>query len=438
MQVHTIDKHGDPICAAGGIVWHGSEPLIAVVHRAAHKDCVLPKGKLEPGETARAAAIREVREETGYDVSVGEFVGAISYEANGHPKIVHFWRMEAGSQSRAPLEREVEKVEWLPPKGAIEKLTYSLERLLVEVADQKPRMPRRRRSWPRWPVRPVSSIARLRQSITSYRPELEQRIQDSAASGAIHNHWAKSTLMLLDRAKEAADENDADTGWRCFKAARRMELFGLDDDGHTIRATQLVAEGRQKLGGWRKEALLQILLSGEQLKSKLSPYELVEATRILHEGQNNEYRRLRIRRDQFIVLGFIALALLPTFIALLWMAGISLDVQHPWGILQIAVLGALGARHQRYSTDRESSGQRTYPRGVERLPDPAIPLGCWCGNGCFSGGAMAVRVSSAAECIANVTIRDRSGLRSRILRALCTERSRAVGLRWRELTKPGS
>ena len=41
-------------------------PLIAVVRQRKRNEWVLPKGKLDAGETARAAAEREVLEETGH------------------------------------------------------------------------------------------------------------------------------------------------------------------------------------------------------------------------------------------------------------------------------------------------------------------------------------------------------------------------------------
>ena len=50
-----------------------------------------------------AAAEREVNEETGHDVSVHEFLGTLVYDSRGGPKVVHFWRMEAG---REPVERD--------------------------------------------------------------------------------------------------------------------------------------------------------------------------------------------------------------------------------------------------------------------------------------------------------------------------------------------
>src|SRR3954454_4681291 len=87
-----------PVMAAGGIVLRqGQTPLVAVVRLRKRNEWVLPKGKLDDGETARDAAAREVLEETGHDVSVHEFLGTLVYESRGGSKIVHYWRMEAGA-----------------------------------------------------------------------------------------------------------------------------------------------------------------------------------------------------------------------------------------------------------------------------------------------------------------------------------------------------
>ncbi len=55
------------IRAAGAMLWRPgpSGPEVALIHRPRKPDWSFPKGKLDPGETARAAAVREVREETG-------------------------------------------------------------------------------------------------------------------------------------------------------------------------------------------------------------------------------------------------------------------------------------------------------------------------------------------------------------------------------------
>ena len=74
-------------------------PLIAVVRLRKRDEWVLPKGKLDDGETPRDAAEREVLEETGHDVTVHEFLGTLVYESGGRSKVVHYWRMEAGGDA---------------------------------------------------------------------------------------------------------------------------------------------------------------------------------------------------------------------------------------------------------------------------------------------------------------------------------------------------
>src|SRR5512138_772998 len=88
--------------AAGGIVLRRELPArVAVVRLRKRDEWVLPKGKLDQGETPRAAARREVLEETGHTVTVREFLGTLVYETNGRAKVVHYWSMEAnGEQTR--------------------------------------------------------------------------------------------------------------------------------------------------------------------------------------------------------------------------------------------------------------------------------------------------------------------------------------------------
>src|SRR5215467_7872719 len=76
-----------PVMAAGGIVMRRElPPLIAVVRLRKRDEWVLPKGKLDDGETPRAAARREVLEETGHNVTVHEFLGTLVYESGGRSK----------------------------------------------------------------------------------------------------------------------------------------------------------------------------------------------------------------------------------------------------------------------------------------------------------------------------------------------------------------
>ena len=129
------DKLRTPVLAAGGIVLRrGKDPLFAVVRMRKRNDWVLPKGKLDHGETSRQAAEREVLEETGHVVAVHEFIGTLAYDSGGRSKVVHFWRMEAEPRQTLPLMKDIRAVDWLPLDEALQRLSRSYEQaFLTEV-----------------------------------------------------------------------------------------------------------------------------------------------------------------------------------------------------------------------------------------------------------------------------------------------------------------
>jgi len=121
-----------PVLAAGGIVLRQAEtPLVAVVRLRKRNEWVLPKGKLDDGETARDAAEREVLEETGHDVAVHEFLGTLVYESGGRSKVVHYWRMEADGGQVHELMNDVKAVDWLALDAAVERLSRGYERAFL-------------------------------------------------------------------------------------------------------------------------------------------------------------------------------------------------------------------------------------------------------------------------------------------------------------------
>src|SRR6478609_11071887 len=121
------------VLAAGGIVLRQAvTPLVAVVRLRKRNEWVLPKGKLDHGETPRAAAEREVNEETGHDVSVHEYLGTLVYDSRSGSKVVHYWRMEAGGEPVRKLMRDVKAVEWLPLGDAVDRLSRGYERAFLE------------------------------------------------------------------------------------------------------------------------------------------------------------------------------------------------------------------------------------------------------------------------------------------------------------------
>jgi 8-oxo-dGTP diphosphatase len=121
------------VLAAGGIVLRREQPpRFAVVRLRKRDEWVLPKGKLDDGEAPRAAARREVLEETGHDVIVQEFLGTLVYDTGGRSRVVHYWRMEAGGEQVRALTHDVRAVEWLPLDAAVARLSRGYERVFLE------------------------------------------------------------------------------------------------------------------------------------------------------------------------------------------------------------------------------------------------------------------------------------------------------------------
>ncbi|TGN88083.1 NUDIX hydrolase [Bradyrhizobium yuanmingense] len=121
-----------PVMAAGGIVLRRAPvPLVAVVRQRKRNEWVLPKGKLDDGETPREAAHREVLEETGHDVAVHEFLGTLVYQSGGRSKVVHYWRMEADGGPVRKLMNDIKAVDWLTLDDAIARLSREYERVFL-------------------------------------------------------------------------------------------------------------------------------------------------------------------------------------------------------------------------------------------------------------------------------------------------------------------
>jgi 8-oxo-dGTP diphosphatase len=121
--------------AAGGIVLRASDSggwEVAVVHRPEHLDWTLPKGKLEVGEGPIECALREVREETGYDCHLGRFVGEVEYtDRRGRLKVVSYWLMQPVDGAFEPTA-EVDELRWSTLADAVRLLSYSHDRDLLE------------------------------------------------------------------------------------------------------------------------------------------------------------------------------------------------------------------------------------------------------------------------------------------------------------------
>jgi len=217
--------------AAGGIVLRRELPArVAVVRLRKRDEWVLPKGKLDDGETPRAAAKREVLEETGHNVTVHEFLGTLVYESGGRSKIVHYWAMEANSGQTRELMSDIRAVDWLPLNTALERLSRHSERIFLET------------------VGPLAISAQARR--------LKAKATAAAEAAARKAQGAVVVPELVPMAPSLS-EPVPDVSSEAPAADRLVEsdaaCMGVEPDGETSAIRPLVSRRRkfaQRVRGW--------------------------------------------------------------------------------------------------------------------------------------------------------------------------------------------
>lgn len=113
-------------------------PHVALIATRNRTRWGLPKGAVSEGETSEAAALREVREETGIEARIVKPLDTIEYFFRAGDtliqKRVDFYLMEYVAGELEPQLSEVDDVEWVELSAALRRASFDSERKLLEMA----------------------------------------------------------------------------------------------------------------------------------------------------------------------------------------------------------------------------------------------------------------------------------------------------------------
>ena len=119
---------------AGAIVVRAGKTgprILLVTARRNPGNWIFPKGHVESGETLRAAAVREAREEAGVEGKVVGAAGRMSFEFGDNTYRVTYFVVKT---SDAGKEREGRRLRWLKYRQALRRLTFDETRDLLRDA----------------------------------------------------------------------------------------------------------------------------------------------------------------------------------------------------------------------------------------------------------------------------------------------------------------
>jgi len=137
--------------SAGGVTYRNDQESleVAIVLVGKKRRWQLPKGLIGEGEAIEAAALREVREETGIQSKLIAPIETIEYwyvaKQKGIPvrfhKFVHFFLMEGESGDVSQHDHEVIESRWVAIEEAIQLLAFKGEKEVVKKANEMLQQP---------------------------------------------------------------------------------------------------------------------------------------------------------------------------------------------------------------------------------------------------------------------------------------------------------
>jgi len=118
--------------SAGGVVYRKDKKKIEILLIRVKNRWSFPKGNIERGEPKDKAALREVKEETGVDAEIVDYLGEVDYwysmELYRIHKFVYYYLMKYIGGDITPQKEEIDEAKFFPIEEVESLLSYPTDR----------------------------------------------------------------------------------------------------------------------------------------------------------------------------------------------------------------------------------------------------------------------------------------------------------------------
>lgn len=127
--------------SAGGVVLKEEDGKTYVLLIKNKDKYGFPKGNIERSEKKEAAAVREVKEETGITAEAIDYLGNVEYwyrsTTDTIHKFVYYYLMRYKEGDLNPQKEEIEAAEWIPIEEVLGKLSFDKDKKVFKKALEK-------------------------------------------------------------------------------------------------------------------------------------------------------------------------------------------------------------------------------------------------------------------------------------------------------------
>jgi 8-oxo-dGTP diphosphatase len=127
--------------SAGGVVFKKENNKVLVLLIRVKKRWSFPKGNIERNEKKEEAALREVKEETGIEAEIIDYLGDIEYwyylEGYKIHKFVYYYLMKYKSGEITPQKEEIDEARFVEIKDCYNLLSYDKDKNVLKKAEEK-------------------------------------------------------------------------------------------------------------------------------------------------------------------------------------------------------------------------------------------------------------------------------------------------------------